>query len=162
MFSSISDSFTLVTLQFTEIFLSFPVFFGIFLSFITGILASKLLSTLFFVFCCFVPLRNLRVISASLAYCYAVAYVWERNELSKQYAGVPPNPSIIRTLSHLPKVFTKIDPCILKLFSDMSDMPRGIWVDVGAGTEIMTGFVPRVRGYQDIGLKVNRRDKLVL
>ena len=162
MFSSISDSFSLITVQFVHIFLAFPVFFGIFLSIIAGNLAVKTLKILFFVFCCFVPLRNLRVISASLAYCYAVAYVWERNELSKKYAGVPPNPSIIRTLSHLPKVFTKIDPSILKLFNDMSRMPRGIWVGVGAGTEIMTGFLPRVRGYKDIGLKVNRRDKLVL
>ncbi len=162
MFSSISDSFTLVTLQFTEIFISFPVFFGILLCIIAGNLAAKLLRILLFVFCCFIPPRNLRVIAASLAYCYAVAYVWERNELSKKYAGTPPNPSIIRTLSHLPKVFTKIDPSILKLFNDMSRMPRGLWVDVGAGTEIMTGFLPRVRGYQDIGLKVNRRDKLVL
>ncbi len=162
MFQWISDSFTLVTLQYVQIFLSFPVFFGIFLSIIAGNLAYSTLKILFFVFCCFVPLRNLRVIAASLAYCYAVAYVWERNELSKKYAGTPPNPSIIRTLSHLPKVFTKIDPCILKLFNDMSRMPRGLWVDVGAGTEIMTGFLPKVRGYQDIGLRVNRRDKLVL
>lgn len=162
MFSSFSDTFTLVTLQFTEIFLSAPVVFGVLLCIIAGNLAAKTLKILFFVFFCFVPLRNLRVISASLAYCYAVAYVWERNELSKKYAGTPPNPSIIRTLFHLPKVFTKIDPSILKLFNDMSKMPRGIWVDVGAGTEIRTGFLPRVRGYQDIGLKTNRRDKLVL
>jgi hypothetical protein len=162
MFSSISDSFTLITLQYVQIFLSAPVFFGVFLSIIAGNLVYKTLRILWFIFTCFVPLRNLRIFTTSLAYCYAVAYVWERNRLSKRYAGNPPAPSKLRVIDLIPQVWNKVDPALLKQFVEMSKMPRGIWVDVGAGTEIMTGFIPKVRGYKEFGLKVNQRNKLVL
>ena len=162
----LSESFINVTLQFVAIFLQFPVISGILLCILFGNLAVSILKPTLFLLSFAFRWRKIRLYACAIAYLYAIGWIRERKRLSLNYAGRPPEPKfmdIVKQMSSLAgELNRRPNPQLDQLLEGLSGMPTGLWVDVGAGVEIKTGYWPRVRGYKSQGVELNRKDKLIL